>query len=79
MSETTHDPSGQQMPAERPQGRLVTNYPTAPEVLVITAPNNIPISFTQLLAAAGVGSADVQQLTQQLADLTARVAALESA
>lgn len=80
MSETTHQPTGEEQPPGRPQPKMVvTRYPTAPEVLVLTAPNNIPMSFAQLLAMAGVGSADIQQLTQQLSDLTARVAALESA
>ena len=54
MSETTHDQTGQETPKERTQGRLVTNYPTAPEVLVFTAPYNVPVSFSQLLAMNGL-------------------------
>lgn len=78
MSET-HEPAPEEA-AGRPQPKaIVTRYPTAPDVLVITAPQNVPMSFAHLLEAAGVSSADVQQLTQQLSDLTARVAALESA
>lgn len=52
MSETREP--GAQGAAIAPSQFLVTRYPTAPDVLVITAPQNMPMSFQQLLAMNGL-------------------------
>ena len=77
MSET-HEPAPEEGTA-RPKPMLVTNYPTAPDVLVITAPQNVPMSFLQLLAMSGLTQEGAASLQSQIDALTARVAALESA